>query len=331
MKKGIEARYYEKLKDGRVKCLLCPHKCIIAEGKTGYCRVRRNVEGTLYTEIYGRVSSIAMDPIEKKPLYHFFPGSDILSIGTVGCSFRCQFCQNYTISQEPDHPTDYYSPVELVSLAHRYKSIGVAYTYTEPLIWFEYVYDCSKLAREKGLKNVFVTNGYINPEPLEELIPVSDAYNIDLKSFSEDFYRKLTGGTLKPVLETIERIGSEQRIMLEVTTLVIPGYNDSDDEIRMIAGFLASINDKISYHLSAYYPMYKFTAPPTSYSTLSRLKKIAEEKLPYVYLGNVGGDSNTYCPNCHALLIERVGYRVRIVSFDNGRCSECGEEVPIKC
>lgn len=330
MKNGVEARFYEKLKDGRVKCLLCPHKCVISDGKTGYCRVRRNVGGILYTEIYGRISSIAMDPIEKKPLYHFYPGSDILSIGTVGCSFRCQFCQNYTISQDPTHPTDYYSPVDLVSLAQRYKSLGIAYTYTEPLIWFEYIYDCSKLANEKGLKNVFVTNGYINSEPLEELLPVSDGYNIDLKSFSDDFYKKLTGGSLKPVLETIERIGSESRIMLEVTTLVIPGYNDSDEEIRKIANFLASINDRIPYHLSAYYPMYKFTVPPTPYSTLSRLKRVAEEKLSYVYLGNVGGDSNTYCPNCKTLLVERMGYRIGVVSLSSGRCTECGENIHIK-
>lgn len=324
-----EALYYEKLTDGKVRCHLCPHNCAIADGKTGVCGVRVNKKGVLYTEIYGEVSSIAMDPIEKKPLYHFYPGSYILSIGTVGCSFHCDFCQNYTISQNPKHPTDYIDPDELLRLARQRGSIGVAYTYSEPFIWFEYVIDCCKLIRKSGLKNVFVTNGYINPEPLKELLEVSDAFNIDLKSMNEDFYRRVIGGKLAPVMATIEEVSKHPNIMLEVTTLVIPGNNDSDGEMEKLTDFLASLRKDIPYHLSAYYPMYKFTAPPTPIQTLQRLQKIAQKKLQYVYLGNVGGASNTYCPNCSAVLVERYGYSIRRVNYHDGRCKSCGSDVSI--
>lgn len=324
-----EALYYETLADGKVRCHLCPHNCTIADGKTGVCGVRVNRKGVLYTEIYGEVSSIAMDPIEKKPLYHFYPGSYILSIGTVGCSFHCDFCQNYTISQNPQHPTDYIAPEELVRLARQRGSIGVAYTYSEPFIWFEYVIDCCKLIRESGLKNVFVTNGYINPDPLKELLKLSDAFNIDLKSMNEDFYRRVIGGKLAAVMATIEEVSKHPRIMLEVTTLVIPGHNDSDGEMEKLSDFLASLRKDIPYHLSAYYPMYKFTAPPTPLQTLQRLQKIARQRLQYVYLGNVGGASNTYCPSCNALLIERYGYSIRRVNYHDGTCKSCGSVVPI--
>ena len=324
-----EARFYEKRGDGKVQCWLCPHTCVIGEGKRGVCGVRTNRQGTLYTLIYGEVSSVAMDPIEKKPLYHFYPGSAILSIGTVGCSFRCQFCQNYSISQNPDHPTDTYTPEELIAFALSRKSVGIAYTYSEPLIWYEFVYDTCVAAREEGLKNVFVTNGYINPEPLRELLPLANAFNIDLKSFSEDFYKKYIGGKLAPVLRTIEEVSRHREIILEVTTLVIPGHNDSDEEMERLTDWLSSLRRDIPYHLSAYYPMYKFTAPPTPYSTLERLRDIAVKKLDYVYLGNVRADSNTYCPSCSALLIERRGYSIRVRSYKDGKCTSCGTAVPI--
>jgi len=324
-----EARFYEKRGDGKVQCFLCPHTCVIGEGKRGVCGVRVNKQGTLYTMIYGEVSSIAMDPIEKKPLYHFYPGSSILSIGTVGCSFRCQFCQNYSISQNPDHPTETYTPEELIRYARTRNSVGIAYTYSEPLIWYEFVYDTCEAAREAGLKNVFVTNGYINPEPLRELLPLADAFNIDLKSFSEDFYRKYTGGKLAPVLKTIEEIAGRDGVVLEVTTLVIPGHNDSDEEMERITGWLASLRRDIPYHLSAYYPMYKFTAPPTPYGSLERLRDIAKKKLNYVYLGNVRSDSSSYCPDCGAVLVERLGYSIRVGSYRNGKCGSCGNSVPI--
>jgi pyruvate formate lyase activating enzyme len=325
-----EALFYAKGKENRVQCGLCPHNCSIGAGRVGICGVRKNIDGKLFSLIYGEASSVAMDPIEKKPLYHFFPGSSILSVGTVGCSFKCGFCQNYHISQNPNYPTDYYAPEDTVNLAKRNRSIGIAYTYSEPLIWYEWVFDTCKLARKSGLKNVFVTNGYINQKPLRDLLEFADAFNIDLKSFSEDFYKKIVGGKLKPVLETIKEISKRKDITLEVTTLVIPGYNDSDDEIEKLTDWLSGVSKNIPYHLSAYYPMYKFKAPPTQVSTLKRLKKIAEKRLNYVYLGNVSGESSSYCKNCNALLVQRLGYHIKVVNYKDGKCTSCGHTVPIK-
>jgi len=324
-----EAMYYEKRERGKVQCFLCPHNCVIGEGKAGVCGVRRNKNERLVTMIYGEVSSIAMDPIEKKPLYHFYPGSSILSIGTVGCSFRCQFCQNYSISQNPDHPTDFYSSSELVNMAIKRNSIGIAYTYSEPLIWYEFVLDTCREAKKQGMKNVFVTNGYINQEPLEELLSYSDAFNIDLKSFNNDFYGKICGAKLNPVLKTIKKVAETEGIILEVTTLIIPGYNDTEQEIEQITDFLSSLSPDIPFHLSAYYPMYKFKAPPTPVSTLEKLKQVAEKKMRYVYLGNVAGPTNTTCPHCGSVLIERRGYHTRLLNLENGRCKKCSQLIPV--
>jgi pyruvate formate lyase activating enzyme len=323
--------YYEKLKDGKVRCLLCPHTCLITPGKRGICGVRLDKGGTLMSMIYGEISSAGMDPIEKKPLYHFCPGSGIYSVGTVGCSFKCRFCQNYAISQDPGYPTEYRSPVDLVGHAGRLGSIGIAYTYSEPLIWYEYVLDACKAARREGLKNVLVTNGYINPEPLRELLPHVDALNIDLKSFSDDFYRKVVGGRLQPVLDTIAEVAGRGSVCLEVTTLVIPGYNDSVEEMEQLSGFLASLRRDIPYHLSAYFPRYRFDAPPTPAATLEGLRETALKRLEYVYLGNVAGESNTYCAKCGSLLVERHGYRVRVVSLARGKCASCGTPAPVTC
>jgi pyruvate formate lyase activating enzyme len=325
-----EALYYEKKDDRRVGCRLCPHNCTIGEGKSGVCGVRMNKGGTLFATTYGEASSVAMDPIEKKPLYHFHPGSSILSVGTVGCSFRCGFCQNYHISQNPSHPTQHYEPEDVVRTAREYGSVGIAYTYSEPLIWYEWVIDSCRLGRKKGLKNVFVTNGYINEKPLKELLPFTDAFNIDLKSFNDEFYRKNTGGRLKPVLDTIEKISKRDEIELEVTTLVIPGYNDSEEEMERLTEWLSSLSPDIPYHLSAYYPMYKFSSPPTPIETLQRLKKIAKKRLRYVYLGNVGGESNSICANCGAVLVQRLGYRIKVENYKDGRCTSCGNPVPIR-
>ncbi len=325
-----EALFYQKLEDGKVHCLLCPNSCKISQGRVGICGVRKNIDGKLVALTYGEVSSVAMDPIEKKPLYHFYPGGSILSIGTVGCSFKCKFCQNYNISQNPQHPTDYYSPDNLVKIALRNNSVGIAYTYSEPLIWYEYVLDCCKLARKSGLKNVFVTNGYINKEPLHDILPFSDAFNIDLKSFNGDFYKREVSGKLEPVLDTISEVSKHKDIVLEVTTLIIPGYNDTDEEMEKVTDFLSSLSRDITYHLSAYYPMYKFSAPPTPVSTLERLKKIAIRKLNHVYLGNVAGAGHTYCSNCNALLVERYGYRIKVVNYRDGKCMNCGKDVPLK-
>jgi pyruvate formate lyase activating enzyme len=324
-----KALFWEKRGDSTVKCLLCPHTCVISPGRRGICRVRENREGELTTLIYGEISSMADDPIEKKPLYHFHPGTSILSVGTVGCSFRCKFCQNYNISQDPDYPTQYLSPEDLVDAAKRSRSLGIAYTYTEPLIWYEYVIECCRLARQQGLKNVFVTNGYINREPLRELLPYADAFNVDLKSFREEFYRRVVGGKLHPVLDTIRDIAARDHVVLEVTTLVIPGYNDSDEEMESLTDFLASLRPDIPYHLSAYYPMYQFTAPATRPESLKRLKAIADKKLSYVYLGNVSGPGDTYCHNCGSLLVRRMGYRISIDKYRNGSCRNCGAAVPI--
>ncbi|AEJ61472.1 Radical SAM domain protein [Spirochaeta thermophila DSM 6578] len=283
-----EARYYTPLEDSRVRCELCPHRCIIPEGKTGVCTVRLNREGRLTLPYYGKISSIALDPIEKKPLYHFHPGSVILSIGFFGCSFKCPFCQNFEISQEYrtylrtalEIPTD-----RLIHQAKAYHSIGIAYTYSEPLIHFEYVMEVAVEARRHGLKNVLVTNGYINPEPADELLEVVDAANVDLKSFNDEFYRKEIKGSLEPVLAFIEK--AAKKIHVEVTTLLIPGKNESEEEVRSIARRLAGIRKDIPLHLSAYFPRYKYTIPPTPRATVYRAVEIAKEYLDYVHAGNV--------------------------------------------
>lgn len=284
----IKAQYYVKLEDGTVSCTLCPHNCHIPEGKNGICGVRINKDGNLYAESYGHISSIALDPIEKKPLYHFYPGSRILSVGSYGCNFRCSYCQNYSISMEkPD--TVYVPPESLVYKAYDLKSagnIGLAYTYNEPFISFEYVLDCCKLAREKKLKNVLVTNGYVEEPPLREILPFVDAMNIDLKSFNDGFYRKICGGHAEHVKRTIEI--SSGVCHVEVTCLVIPGLNDSEEEIDALSTFLSGISPEIPLHLTRFFPRYKMTdKEPTPTETLKRLSAIARTKLKHVYLGNV--------------------------------------------
>jgi len=324
----MEARFYEKLDDKKVRCRLCPHNCVISPGKYGICRVRHNNEGVLDIPFYGKISSLASDPIEKKPLYHFYPGSSIVSIGFVGCSFHCPFCQNYHISMTTDAPTEYIEPERLVDIAIHEKSLGIAYTYSEPLIHMEYVLDTARLARKRGLKNVLVSNGYVDPGPAGELLEVLDAANIDLKTFNPGFYRKELGGKLEEVKRFISDAAG--RISLEVTTLVIPGKNDSDEEIDEIARFLAALDPDIAYHLSCYYPMYRYHIPPTPVSTVKRLAEVARKHLHYVYMGNVGAmETNTYCPNCGNLIIRRRGYFVEVVDFKDSRCPKCGTVIPV--
>jgi len=326
-----EARYYEKLPDGAVCCRLCPHHCRIAPGEAGTCRVRKNERGTLVSLIYERVTSVGLDPIEKKPLYHFYPGTSILSLGTVGCNFSCLFCQNWQISQAQSLVGS--GPLlaeEAVREATRRGAIGIAYTYNEPTIWFEYVLDTATLARQAGLKNVLVTNGYISWEPLEELLPVIDALNIDLKSMERDFYLKLCGGSLEPVLRTVER--AARSALVEVTHLVIPGHNDSDDQFQRLADWVAGeVGPDTPTHLSAYFPHYRLQAPPTSLEDLQRAYRIFSERLNYVYLGNVvaqeGG--NTRCPHCGALAIERLGYRSTNYLRPGALCPDCGRTLPV--
>jgi len=321
-----EAAYYEKLDGGRVHCHLCPHNCVIADGRTGFCRARANHAGTLYSEIYEQVTSVAMDPIEKKPLYHFHPGSSILSLGTRGCNFACQFCQNWGISQA-DHPTSTLSSKAAVQAALREESIGIAYTYNEPLIWFEYVLETAKLAREAGLVNVLVSNGYASPEPFEELLPYVDAINMDIKAIQPEFYKSLCKGTLEPVLANAR--AASRRTHLEVTNLVIPGHNDTEAELEELSRWIAAeLGPQIPTHFSAYFPRYKLKAPPTPVETLERAYAIAAKHLRYVYLGNchssLGSDTRCHC--CGGLLVARRGYSVRLVGLKGALCASCGAE-----
>ncbi len=284
----IKAQYYVKHDDGRVHCVLCPHDCRISQGKMGICGVRANKEGELYAESYGNISALSLDPIEKKPLYRFFPGSLILSVGSYGCNFSCSFCQNFGISLEKPE-TVYISPESLLYKAYDLKSsknIGLAYTYNEPLMSYEYVLDCCKLVRDKGLKNVLVTNGYIQQAPLLELLPYIDAMNIDLKSFSEDFYKKICGGRAEFVKKTIET--AVNACHMEITTLVIPGLNDTSEEIEALSSWLSSLSPDIPLHLTRFFPHHKMTdKEPTPKETLERLADVARKHLHYVYLGNI--------------------------------------------
>ncbi|MCX7910543.1 MAG: AmmeMemoRadiSam system radical SAM enzyme [Endomicrobia bacterium] len=320
-----------------LQCRLCPHNCIIEENKVGKCKARKNINGKLYSLTYGVISSIAFDPIEKKPLYHFYPGSLILSVGSFGCNFKCEFCQNWEISQIENKDIDNFhkekiiTTQQLLQIAKKYKSnIGISYTYNEPLINFEFVLDTAKIFNKEGYKNVLVTNGYINKEPLLELIPYIDAANIDLKSFNENFYKEICGAKLKFVLETIE-IFLRHKKHIELTTLVITQANDSIEEITQIVNYVSSLSSEIPLHFSRYFPMYKFSKPSTSVEHLMEIYKLAKQKLKYVYLGNVVYEeyNSTFCPNCNKLLIKRVGYNVEIMGLKNRVCKYCGEEIKI--
>ena len=317
-----KAKYWVKKDAGAVKCLLCPNECVIKPGKMGICLNKTNIDGELYAHRYGDVSAIAMDPIEKKPLYHFYPGSQILSIGTIGCSFACPWCQNYQLV-EAIVPTEKVKPKELVDAAKKHGSIGIAYTYNEPFISFEFVLDCSVEAKQAGLKNVLVTNGYYNPEPFEELIPYIHAMNIDLKSIRPEYYRKYCHGRLEPVLKTIER--AQKSCLVELTNLVVTGLNDSDQDLSELVDWVARLNPEIPVHFSAYRPMYKMQNPTTPIERLHKAYELGKAKLKWVYVGNaymdVGEDS--ICPVCGATLVKRRGYNVRIVDLQGSRCKKC--------
>ncbi len=325
----VKAAYYEKLDGNKVRCRLCPADCLLTEGKVGICGSRFNRNGKLVTDNFGELVTACYDPIEKKPLYHFYPGSIIFSTGANGCNFNCDNCQNWEISQTKV-PTQFLAPANLVELATRNESIGVAYTYTEPLIWFEYILQTGRLIHEVGLKNVLVSNGYINPEPLEELLPLIDAANIDLKGMKPQFYKTVCKGRLEPVLNNIRRF-HEAGIHLEITNLVIPGLNDSPADFEALAEFVASLSPSLPLHFSAYYPTFKMKIPPTPVSSLIMAYEIASKKLEYVYLGNVNipDRSDTFCPKCRTRLINRRGYSTTIVDFDRGRCASCGHQTGI--
>lgn len=281
-----EALFYTKIEENTVKCSLCPHFCVIRDGGTGFCGVRKNKGGTLYTANYGRVSSMALDPVEKKPLYHFHPGEFILSVGTVGCNLSCLFCQNWSIAKEVGAPTEPATSQELVKRAKELGSFGIAYTYNEPFIWYEFVYETAQLAKKEGLANVLVTNGYVTPEPLEQLLPYIDAMNIDIKSIEDDFYKKVCSGRVAEVLETV-RV-SAKRCHVELTNLIIPTLNDSDGNFQKLTDWIyENVGPDVPLHFSRYFPCYKMTLPPTPKEILMRAECIAKKKLNHVYLGNI--------------------------------------------
>ncbi len=331
----FESIYYQKLKENKVRCDLCPHICVLSEGKTGICRGRKNIEGRLYATNYQLAVSLALDPIEKKPLYHFYPGTEILSTGTRGCNLRCRFCQNWNISQG-EASTVEISPQKLAKEAVSLNSIGVAYTYSEPLIWYEYVLDASKDGRKRGLKNVLVTNGFVNEEPLRALLPHIDAMNVDIKSMEGSFYKKLCSAWLEPVLQTV-RLAHEAGCHVEITNLVIPALNDSDEHFHKLTDWISGLSPDIPLHFSRYFPHYKMTAEPTSeptsMETLSKARAIAMEKLNYVYVGNLAheGWADTFCPECRKRVIQRYGYSIDLKNFKNGKCGFCHATLPIVC
>jgi pyruvate formate lyase activating enzyme len=326
-----EAMLWDPVEGGKAACRLCAHRCVIKPGGKGVCGVRENRDGRLTTLVYGEVVAAHVDPIEKKPLYHFLPGSRALSIATAGCNFRCGFCQNWEISQAPRREGgglagERFSPAEVVRAALDADCRSISYTYTEPTIYFEYAFDTAKLARDAGLLNNFVTNGYMTAEALGTIAPWLDAANIDLKAFKDETYKKVCGARLEPVLETI-RLARKLGIWVEVTTLVVPGMNDGDDELTAIARFIASVDPAVPWHISRFHPDYEYTgAPPTPVATLrSAAEAGRREGLEHIYVGNVTGESeDTLCACCGLVLIRRRGFAVVENALKDSRCPSCG-------
>ena len=329
-----EAMLFEKLPDGRGRCGLCSHHCTIADGERGLCQVRENQGGTLYTLVYGRTITQHVDPVEKKPLFHFYPGSTAYSVATPGCNFRCGWCQNWNISQavpeEHVNMGERLSPAQVVIAARRAGCQSIAYTYTEPTVFFEYAHDTARLAHETGLANILVTNGYLTSDALDTFQPYLDAANVDLKAFRDETYRQYVGARLQPVLDTLKAI-TRLGIWLEVTTLVIPGINDDARELRDAAEFIANeLGIDTPWHISRFFPAHKMTRiPSTPAATLTKAREIGlRAGLRYVYVGNVPGEENTFCRQCGRLLIRRDGYRVVEKHIQpGGRCPDCGAQV----
>jgi pyruvate formate lyase activating enzyme len=321
-----------RILDQRIECRLCPHFCRIAEGRTGICGVRKNNGKEIELITYGVISGYALDPVEKKPLYHFFPGHNILSIGSFGCNMRCDFCQNYHISQSvPESARKDISPEELViSALAAENNIGIAFTYNEPVVWYEFMKDVSLSVRNAGMKTVVVSNGYVTSEPLADIINFTDAFNIDLKAFNNASYQILTGAGLEPVLNSLKQIAASGK-HLEITSLIIPGYNDSENEMQQQTEWIAAeLGRNVPLHLSRYYPTYKRDDPATSLPTLEKLYRIASERLDHVYLGNTrsGGGEDTKCSGCRQTVTVRSGYSTRTMNLDkDGNCISCGTQV----
>ena len=330
-----EAMLYKELEKQKVACYLCNHHCRIEDAKFGICGMRQNQAGKLYTHAYGEVIAANVDPIEKKPLYHFLPGTTSFSIATPGCNFHCDFCQNWQISQASKKKDqrlllDKMPPEKVVREAKANGCRSISYTYTEPTIFFEYAYDISKLAKKEGLFNVFVTNGYMTTEAIEAIAPYLDACNVDLKSFREDFYKNICGGHLEPVLELI-RCMKRLNIWVELTTLVVPEINDREEELSRIAQFISEVDVTIPWHISRFHPDYKLTdsqiTPPETLNQAYLSGKKAG--LRYIYIGNIPGESpQTICPSCNQMLISRRSFRVLENNVKNSRCPLCGEQVP---
>ncbi|MFC1623974.1 AmmeMemoRadiSam system radical SAM enzyme [Candidatus Omnitrophota bacterium] len=327
-----EAVLYEKLDEGKVHCYLCNHHCKISPGKFGSCGARENLDGKLHTHAYGEVIAAHIDPIEKKPLYHFFPGSFSYSIATVGCNFKCPFCQNWQISQvskrDRNISGDKLPPEDIVKEAKKNNCKSISYTYTEPTIFFEYAYDIAKFAKKEGLYNNFVTNGYMTKDALQTIKPYLDACNVDLKSFNEDFYQKMCGGHLEPVLDSIKTM-KELGIWVEITTLIVPGQNDSDSELKSIAEFIVSVGPEVPWHISRFHPDYKcLDSRPTSIEIMRMAEEIGKKAgLKYIYLGNVIEGNNTYCYNCKNLLIERTVFDITKYDIRDERCPKCNTNI----
>jgi len=333
-----EALFYTKQNDNFINCQLCPRNCIVEPGKFGNCHARRNRGGIFSSEVFGKLAAINLDPLEKKPLYHFYPKKEILSVGTTGCNLHCIFCQNHTLSQCDNRKPvliKNLSPQELASLALKTKmNIGLAFTYNEPIINFEFMVGTAELVKKNGQFTVMVSNGYINSEPLDVLLETIDAFNIDLKAFDEPFYKKYSKATLDPVKETIKKIARSGK-HLEITNLVIPAMNDEDDEFEEMCNWIVQeTGENTPLHLSRFFPRFELDQYPTPAETLFRLFDIAKSKLKYVYIGNLATEihSNTYCPNCRQLLIERTYYHTKLKDIDLiGKCGKCGTKVIKHC
>lgn len=331
-----EALYYTKLENQTVRCELCPWFCVLKPGQTGNCKVRNNENGKLLTHVFNKVAAFGVDPIEKKPLYHFHPGKNILSIGEVGCNLHCSFCQNYGISQCFASEFSGFQDITSVQLVAKALGIpqntGIAYTYNEPFTFYEFMLDTAKLAHESGLKNVVVSNGYVNPDPLKKLLPFIDAFNIDLKAFSEEFYRKQTKGKLEPVLETLKII-AKSTAHLEITNLVIPSLNDDEAQFEeMVKWISTELGNGVPLHLSRYFPQHEMNLPATSFNKLETMYKLANQHLNHVYLGNVNDEkrSSTYCPGCGETLISRNRYKTSIQNLNEKSCCKtCGTAINI--
>ncbi|MEW6357966.1 MAG: AmmeMemoRadiSam system radical SAM enzyme [Planctomycetota bacterium] len=330
-----EAMYYEKLDDLRIRCLLCPKKCEIADRERGACGVRENRKGTYYTLVHSRpCSGLRPDPIEKKPFYHVYPGSLSFSLATAGCNMVCRFCQNWEISQfrPEDRDSTYAPPETLADMAKRSGCKTIAYTYTEPVIFYEYMYDSAKVSRERGVGNVMISNGYINKAPMTELCKVLTAVKIDLKAFTEDFYVKMCGGHLKPVLDTLVTL-KEQGIWFEIVVLLLPGMNDGEKEIREMCQWVRKeLGPDAPIHFSRFYPTYMVqNLPRTPIQTVEQARSIALEcGLNYAYIGNASGHEGekTYCPKCKNMIVDRVGYHIGRVDIRDGKCANCGNPIP---